>query len=292
MNGPVKGTRHALPRNLTVVFFVALSVYFLLPVVWLVISATKNTADLYGTSGFWFAHFDLGRNLSDVFSFDGNTFGENGQLARWLLNSFVYSGVGAFGATFISAMAGYGLAKYSFRGREAIFKMVLGGLLIPSTVLALPIFLVLSKLNLTNTYWGVLLPSLVSPFGVYLSRVYATASVPNEIIESARLDGAGELRIFFTMAVRIMSPALATVFLFQFVAIWTNFFLPLMVLTDRNLWPVTLGLFAWQQQANIRPDVIRLVVTGSLVATLPLVITFFTLQRYWRAGIATGSVKL
>jgi multiple sugar transport system permease protein len=191
----------------------------------------------------------------------------------------------------ISAMAGFSLAKYHFAGRELIFGIILGGVLIPSAVLALPLFLLLSKVGLTNTYWGVLLPSLVSPFGVYLSRVYAAASVPDELLEAARVDGSGEVRTFFTMVMRIMAPALVTVFLFQFVAIWNNFFLPLVVLSRNDLFPVTLGLYAWQGQALGNPDIVSLVITGSLIASIPLVIMFFVLQRYWRAGATAGAVK-
>jgi multiple sugar transport system permease protein len=148
-----------------------------------------------------------------------------------------------------------------------------------------------SKVGLTNTYWGVLLPSLVSPFGVYLSRVYAAASVPDELLEAARIDGSGEVRTFFTVVMPIMAPALVTVFLFQFVAIWNNFFLPLVVLSRNDLFPVTLGLYAWQGQALGNPDIVSLVITGSLVASIPLVIMFFALQRYWRAGATAGAVK-
>lgn len=138
-------------------------------------------------------------------------------------------------------MAGYALAKYSFPGRELIFNVVLGGVLVPATALALPLFLLFAYVNLTNTYWSVLLPSIVSPFGVYLSRVFASASVPNELIEAARLDGAGEFRIFWQIARHLMAPALVTIFLFQFVVIWNNFFLPLIMLQNQKLYPSRWG---------------------------------------------------
>ena len=114
-------------------------------------------------------------------------------------------------------MCGYALAKYRFRGREAMFNVVLGGVLVPATALALPLFLLFSQVQLTNTFWAVFLPSIVSPFGVYLARVFADASVPDELLEASRLDGAGEVRTFFTVSIRLMLPALITIFLFQFV---------------------------------------------------------------------------
>jgi multiple sugar transport system permease protein len=278
--GPALGS-----RSLTLVFLLVIAGYCLLPVSWLIFASTKSTGDLYGTFGFWFAEFNLFENLRRLRSEDGGIF------IRWMLNSVLYAGLGGLLSMLISALAGYALAKHKFAGREVIFGIILGGVLIPGAVLALPLFLLLSKLGLTNTYLGVLLPSLVSPFGVYLSRVYAEASVPDELLEAARVDGSGEFRTFFTMVLRIMGPALVTVFLFQFVAIWNNFFLPLVVLSRTDLFPVTLGLYAWQGQALGNPDIVSLVITGSLVASLPLVILFFSLQGYWRAGATAGAVK-
>lgn len=278
--GPALGS-----RSLTLVFLLVIAGYCLLPVSWLIFASTKSTGDLYGTFGFWFAEFNLFENLRRLRLEDGGIF------IRWMLNSVLYAGLGGLLSMLISALAGYALAKHRFAGRELIFGIILGGVLIPGAVLALPLFLLLSKLGLTNTYLGVLLPSLVSPFGVYLSRVYAEASVPDELLEAARVDGSGEFRTFFTMVLRIMGPALVTVFLFQFVAIWNNFFLPLVVLSRTDLFPVTLGLYAWQGQALGNPDIVSLVITGSLVASLPLVVLFFSLQGYWRAGATAGAVK-
>jgi multiple sugar transport system permease protein len=272
-------------RTLTLVFLLAFAGYCLLPAAWLIIASTKSTADLYGTFGFWFAQFNLFDNLRRL------TAQNNGIFIRWMLNAVLYAGVGGLLSMVISALAGFALAKYQFAGRELIFAIMLGGVLIPGAVLALPLFLLLSKVGLTNTYLGVLLPSLVSPFGVYLSRVYAAASVPNELLEAARVDGSGEVRTFFTMVMRIMAPGLVTVFLFQFVAIWNNFFLPLIVLSRNDLFPVTLGLYTWQGQALSNPDIVSLVITGSLIASLPLVVLFFALQSYWRAGATAGAVK-
>ncbi len=272
-------------RALTLVFLVVVAGYCLLPASWLIFASTKSTGDLYGTFGFWFAEFNFFENLRRLRTEDGGVF------VRWMLNSLLYAGIGGLLSMLISALAGYALAKHKFAGRELIFGIILGGVLIPGAVLALPLFLLLSKLGLTNTYLGVLLPSLVSPFGVYLSRVYAEASVPDELLEAARVDGSGEFRTFFTMVLRIMGPALVTVFLFQFVAIWNNFFLPLVVLSRNDLFPVTLGLYAWQGQALGNPDIVSLVITGSLVASLPLVVLFFSLQGYWRAGATAGAVK-
>ena len=126
---------------------------------------------------------------------------------------------------------------------------------------------------------------------MYLSRIYASASVPDELIEAGRIDGAGEVRTFFTVSVRLMMPALITVFLFQFVSIWNNFFLPLIMLRSQELFPVTFGLYSWNTQLNQIPELRTYVLVGSFLSIVPLIIAFLLLQRFWRNGLGTGSVK-
>lgn len=268
----------------TTAMFVA-AVYFLLPVVWLAISATKSASDLSTTFGLWFSGNHLGENLRDTV-----TFGD-GLYLRWLANSALYSVVGAAAATLLSAMAGYALAKFTFRGRSLTFSTILAGVLVPPTALAVPLFLMLAGAGMTNTVWSVLLPSMISPFGVYLARVYAAASVPDEILEAGRIDGAGDVRMFYTVSLRLMAPALITIFLFQFVAIWNNFLLPLVMLTSDRLYPVTLGLYTLNTQITRDPDLKAIVVTGSLLSIIPLILAFLALQRFWRTGLAAGAVK-
>ncbi|MEU5363944.1 carbohydrate ABC transporter permease [Streptomyces sp. NPDC005925] len=268
-----------------VTFMTVVACYMLLPVYWLLISSTKSQSDLVTTQGLLPAEWHLGDNLASLFS------QQDGVFARWLLNSLLYAGAGAGVATVLAAAAGYALAKYTFRGRETVFSVVLGGVLVPATALALPLFLLFAQADATNTFWSVFLPSIVSPFGVYLSRIFAAASVPDEVMEAARMDGAGELRIFRTIALRLMAPALVTVFLFQFVVIWNNFLLPLVMLQDDRLYPVTLGLFTWQSQTSRLPELQTLTIVGALISVVPIVLTFLLLQRHWRAGLAAGAVK-
>ncbi len=262
-------------------------IYFLLPFFWLVVASTKNAGDLFGTFGLWFApNFNLSSNLQQLFTYS------DGIYVQWLLNTLLYAGVGAVIGTILAGMSGYALAKYVFRGRDLIFSMILGAILVPSTALVLPQYLLLSKVGLTNTYWSVLLPSLVSPFGVYLARIYASASVPDELLEAARIDGAGEFHTFAAIAIRLMVPALVTVLLFQFVAIWTNYFLPLVMLSDEKLFPLTVGL----QTLNVTTGgankfLYTVIVTGALIASIPLLIGCILLQRFWRGGLGAGSVK-
>lgn len=284
-----RGPRQSvMSRSAAMLIMGVFTLYFLTPIWWLLTTSTKTGGEVTSTAPLWFTADSLGTffgNLGRLFSYGDGLFG------RWLLNSALYAGVGALIGTIIAAMCGYALAKYEFRGREAIFNIVLSGVLVPATALALPLFLIFSQVNLTNTMWAVFLPSLVSPFGVYLARIYATASVPGELLEAARLDGSGEIRTFFTVSTRLMAPALVTIFLFQFVAIWNNFFLPLIMLRDQDLFPVTLGLYAWNSQISQIPELRSLVIVGALVSILPLIIAFLALQRFWSSGLGAGSVK-
>jgi multiple sugar transport system permease protein len=278
--------RGRLPTQVTVMTFLFIcAVYFVLPVYWVLVSATKSAPTLFGSFGLWFAHFQLGTNLHDLVTAD------NGIFLRWLLNSVIYAGVGSVLATAISAAAGFALAKYEFRGREAIFSVVLAGVMVPGTALALPLYLMMSKAGLANSYWSVLLPSLVSPFGVYLSRVYAAAAVPDAIIEAARIDGASEFRLFTRVAAPVMKPALVTIGLFTFVGIWNNFFLPLVMLSSNSLYPLSLGLYVWEGETYRAPLFYQLTVTGSAVSAVLLILAVISLQRYWRAGLTAGSTN-
>nr|WP_231554367.1 carbohydrate ABC transporter permease [Arthrobacter sp. L77] len=284
-----RGPRQSImSRSAAMLIMGVFTLYFLTPIWWLLTTSTKTGGEITSTAPLWFTANSLGTffdNLGRLFTYGDGLFG------RWLLNSALYAGVGALIGTIIAAMCGYALAKYEFRGREAIFNVVLSGVLVPATALALPLFLIFSRVELTNTMLAVFLPSLVSPFGVYLARIYAAASVPNELLEAARLDGSGEIRTFFSLSTRLMAPALVTIFLFQFVAIWNNFFLPLIMLRDQALFPVTLGLYAWNSQISQIPELRSLVIVGALVSIVPLIIAFLALQRFWSSGLGAGSVK-
>ncbi|WP_405060136.1 carbohydrate ABC transporter permease [Kribbella sp. NBC_01505] len=263
-------------------------IYTLVPLVWLVISATKTQDDLLSTPGLWFGDsFALFANIKQTLTYNDGIF------LRWLGNTLLYVVVGAGGATLLATAAGYGLAKYRFAGRRAVFAVLLGAIAIPGTALAVPTFLLFSKLGLTNTVWAIIIPSLISPFGLYLMWVYAGEAIPYELLEAARIDGAGEVRIFLTVALRLLAPGVVTVLLFAVVATWNNYFLPLIMLSKPNLYPLTVGLTQWNSQATgVGADPIyNLVITGSLLTIVPLVVAFLLLQRFWQSGLSAGSVK-
>jgi len=274
-----------LSRSAAMLVMGVCTAYFLVPIWWLFVGSTKSGEQFTGTSPLWFADVHLFGNVHDVLTY------RDGIFLRWLLNSLAYTGGAALLGTLIAGMCGYALAKYDFPGRETFFNVVLCGVLVPATALALPLFLIFSRAGAANTFWAVFLPSLVNPLGVYLARVYAVASVPDTLLDAARLDGAGEVRTFFAISVRLMFPGLVTIFLFHFVAVWNNFLLPLVMLSDERLFPVTLGLYSWNTQVNQLPGLRGLVIVGSLLSVTPLVIAFLLLQRFWRSGIGTGAVR-
>jgi multiple sugar transport system permease protein len=273
---------------LTVILWITL-IYFLTPLVWLTISTTKENGDLFSTFGLWFGNsFQFFANLGSLFTFQGGVFWQ------WMLNTVVYAVVSAVGAAVLATASGYALAKYRFRGSAAVFSVILGSIMVPLTALALPTYLLFASANLTDTMWAIILPSLVSPFGVYLMRVYAADAVDDSLLEAARIDGAGEFRILATIGVRLLAPGIVTVLLFQLVATWNNYFLPLIMLNTPSLFPVTVGLAQWQATASAGGGaqvLFSTVLTGSFVSILPLVVAFLFLQRYWQSGLATGGVK-
>ncbi|MFI1359307.1 carbohydrate ABC transporter permease [Streptomyces sp. NPDC020898] len=263
-------------------------VYTVVPLIWLVISATKTQTGLANSSGMWFSSdFALWQNIHDTFTY------HDGIFVRWLLNTLLYVVLGAGGATLLAILGGYALAKFTFPGKRAVFAAVIGAVAVPGTALAVPTFLMFSKMGLTDTPWAVIIPSLVSPFGLYLMWVFATEAIPTELMEAARIDGAGEVRTFFQVAMPLLAPGTVTVLLFTTVATWNNYFLPLIMLKDSNWYPLTLGLDAWNNQAQtIGGDVVtNLVITGSLLTIIPLIAAFLLLQKYWQSGLAAGSVK-
>jgi multiple sugar transport system permease protein len=263
--------------------------YFIVPIVWVFVNSTKSNEQLFNTFSLWFPDkWNLTSNLSALFTQDNSVF------LTWARNTVLYSITSAVGSTLICALGGYALARFSFKGKIFVEASTLSMVMVPATVLVMPLYLMFSKLNLVNTVWAVILPSLLSPFGVFLVKVFIESSIPDEILQSARIDRAGEFRIFWQIVLPMLRPALVTVFLFSLVSSWNNYFLPLVMLSEQKYYPLTVGLTAWFEQASQEGGnsiLFNLVIAGSLVAIIPLIISFIFLQRYWQGGLTAGSVK-
>jgi multiple sugar transport system permease protein len=276
-------------QSLVTALMLVCLVYFLLPLFWLIVSATKTNSELFSSFGLWFApDFHLFSNIGDLFTYDGGIY------TTWLGNTLYYAGCSALGASLLATLAGYVFARFRFPGRNVLFAIILGSIMVPNTALAIPLYLLLSKIGLIDTPLAVILPSMVSPFGVFLMRVYADQAVPDELLDAGRVDGAGELRIFWSIALRLLTPGFVTILLFSFVGTWNNYFLPLLVLSDPNNFPVTVGLENWNSLAATfggSQILFTQIITGSLVSIALLVTGFLFLQRYWQNGLSFGSLK-
>lgn len=259
---------------------------------WLFVASTKDVTGLFqGSNGaLWFDRtFALVPNLRELFTYN------DGIYLRWIGNSLFYAVTGGLGATILAVLAGYGFAKFRFRGRRLMLSVLLGSVMVPLTALVIPTFILFSNINLTDTIWAVILPSLLNPFGVYLMQVYAADAVPDELLDAARVDGAGEIKTFLRVAFPLLRPAVVTVLLLSIVGTWNNYFLPLAMLADTRLFPITVGLGLWQGQASANnsggTSLWGLIIVGSLVSVIPLVIAFLSLQKYWQGGLSLGALK-
>ncbi|HEX6454242.1 MAG TPA: carbohydrate ABC transporter permease [Trebonia sp.] len=268
---------------------VLFAIFTLIPIVWLIINSTKTQANIFESFGFWFARpFEFFSTFANLFKdVDGD-----GTFGRWFLNTVIYSVISGIGATVLAALAGYGFARFRFRGSRLLFAMIIAGLLVPITLVAVPLFLVYAKVRLINSAWGMILPSMVYPIGVYLMRTYVELSIPAELTDAARVDGASEPRIFFRIVLPLMVPGLMTVLLLSIAATWNNYILPLIIFSNNNLFPGTVGMGLWLQHAGNSGDnnLYPLLVLGGLAMIIPMIALFAVLQRYWRGGMLLGSV--
>ncbi|MEO3861050.1 carbohydrate ABC transporter permease [Acrocarpospora sp. B8E8] len=270
----------ALPTGLLVLG----AIYCLLPVSWVLISASKSPGELF-TLGTLTPGSGLLENVRELNAY------RDGVFWRWMLNSVVYAGGGALLSTLVSAVSGFALAKYRFPGRNLIFNVLIGGILVPSVVLAVPQYLLFSKIGMADTYWAVLLPQILHPYSIYLARVYASAAVPDSLLEAGRIDGASEGRLLGRVALPLMVPGMVTIFLFQFVAIWNNFLLPFLMLGDDGKFPLAVGLYSLLAAGANQPSLYNLIITGALLSIIPLIALFLTMQRYWRTDLSGGALK-
>jgi len=208
-------------------------------------------------------------------------------MGRYLLNSLLIAVLATLISVSFNTMAGYAFAKLRFRGRDAIFKALLGALVIPGQVAMLPLFLMLKPLGLINSYAGALVPTMASVFGIFLVRQFAR-SIPDDLLEAARMDGASEWRIFTLVIVPLLKPVLATLAIFAFLGAWNDFMWPLIVLTDDTLHTLPVAL-AGLSREHVQDS--ELMMAGSVVTVLPVLLVFLALQRHYMAGLMAGGIK-
>jgi len=208
-------------------------------------------------------------------------------VGTYLANSILVASAATVLSLAFNVTAGYAFAKLRFAGRDRVFKMLLGALVIPAQVAMMPLFLIMKNLGLVNTYGGVVVPALASVFGIFLVRQYAL-SIPDELLEAARIDGASELRIFAVIVVPLLKPILVTLATFTFLGMWNDFMWPLIVLTDRDHYTLPVALAALSRE-HVQDN--ELMMAGSVLTVLPVLLLFLALQRYYIQGVMAGSVK-
>jgi multiple sugar transport system permease protein len=208
-------------------------------------------------------------------------------IGHYLINSVIVASAITVLSLLVNTMAGYAFAKLQFRGRERIFGALLAALVIPAQVTMLPLFLIMKQLHLVNTYGGVVVPSLATVFGIFLVRQYAR-SIPDELIEAARIDGAGEARIFFQIVLPMLKRVLVTLTIFTFLGAWNDFMWPLIVLTDASHYTLPVALASLSRE-HIQD--VEMMMAGAVITVLPVLALFLVLQRYYIQGLLLGSVK-
>ena len=268
-----------LPSLVINSLLVALAIISLAPLLWMLSVSFMQTGEA--------AHFPppllpaaptLG-NYHDLFAKAG--------MGRYLFNSFLVSACVTLLALLFNTMAGYAFAKLKFRGRERVFQLLLAALVIPGQVAMMPLFLLLKQMGLVNTYAGAMVPGLAGVFGIFLVRQYAR-SIPDELLDAARIDGAGEWRIYWQVVLPVLKPILVTLAIFSFLGAWNDFMWPLIVLSDQSLQTLPVALASLSRE-HVQDN--ELMMAGSVVTVLPVLLLFLSLQRYYMQGLLVGSVK-
>lgn len=271
--------RDRISRALLYGMLVTGAVMALLPMVWMVSASLMPSGEASSFPPRFFPSRVTFDHYMDLFT--------RLNLGRYLLNSAFVALVVTLSSLAINSMAGYAFAKLRFRGRDRLFRTLSTALVLPVQVAMLPLFLLLKNMGLINTYWGVIIPGLASIFGIFLVRQYAL-SIPDEMLDAARVDGASEFRIFWSIVVPGIVPILATLAIWTFLATWNDFMWPLIVLSDESLYTLPVAL------ANLSGEHVQdteLMMAGSVITVIPVMLVFLFLQRYYIQGVMAGSVK-
>jgi multiple sugar transport system permease protein len=260
-----------------VALLLVVAAIMLLPVYYMLVVASAS--DDHHLSRLWFQGFHLFDNVGTVLG--------DGHFLRYTFNSLVMSGAIAVLDVALSGAAGYALARLEFPGRRLLFAAVVTTLALSPVVVVIPVYVMVRWLGWLNSYQGLIVPGMVSAFGVFLVRQFALG-IPRQMLDAARIDGVGELRIFLRIGMPLLRPALLTLLLLQFLAQWDNLLWPLIVANTQELWTIPVGLSGFQGEHGIN---YHLLTTGALISLLPPMILFAALQRYYVSGLTLGGLK-
>ena len=277
------------------IIIIILALLFLFPLYWIVTGSFKTAQDIYAAKPAWWPTAWTLDNFARLFNRRSAPLFQIGPLAgpmvpgaiRWLVNT-VFMAVMAMILTCITAaMAGYALAKKRFVGRTVLFSLIICAMALPKQVILIPLLKEMSLLNLWDKIWAVIFPTVGWPFGVFLMKQFAEG-IPGEILEAARVDGAGELRTFSTIVVPIIKPGIGALAIFTFINSWNDYFMQLVMLASSSNYTISLGIATMQSETSVD---MGLLMAGAALAAIPIIIVFVAFQKYFTQGIAMGAVK-
>ena len=260
------------------VILILLAVFFLFPLYWIATGSFKDVIAINAKQPIWFPLSPTLENYAKLF--------DNPALL-WLFNIVFISAAAMVLTCITAALAGYALGKKRFYGRGILFTIIICAMALPKQVIVIPLLQEMTFLHLNNTLWAVILPTVGWPFGVFLMKQFSE-TIPTEMLEAARVDGAGELRTFFSIVLPMIKPGIGALAIFTFVNTWNDYFLQLVMLTDRDKW--TLPLAIANLQGEMSSD-FGLIMAGAALAAIPIVVVFIAFQKYFTQGIAMGAVK-
>lgn len=291
----IGSTRSKIYKVVCLILLVIVALLFLFPLYWIITGALKTGADINATEPVWFPskitleNFEglFSRRSAPLFEIFGITGPKVPGAIRWLVNT-VFMSVAAMILTCITAsMAGYALAKKRFVGRTLLFSLIVCAMALPKQVILIPLLKEMSALNLYNTLWAVIFPTVGWPFGVFLMKQFSE-SIPGEILEAARIDGASELKTFVTIVVPMVKPGIGALAIFTFINSWNDYFMQLIMLAKSEVYTISLGIATMQAETSIN---MGLLMAGAALASVPIIIVFLIFQKYFTQGITMGAVK-
>ena len=265
-------------RVASIVILILLAVFFIFPLYWIITGSFKDAVAINSRTPQWFPMSPTLENYVKLFSRPA---------MQWLLNTVIMA-VGAMILTcFTAALAGYALAKKRFYGRGLLFTIIICAMALPKQVIVIPLLQEMTFFGLNNNIWAVILPTVGWPFGVFLMKQFSE-TIPTEILEAARVDGAGELRTFFSVVFPMIKPGIGALAIFTFVNTWNDYFLQLVMLNSEEVWTLPLGIA--KLQVEMSSD-FGLIMAGAALASIPIIVVFIAFQKYFTQGIAMGAVK-
>ena len=261
-----------------VVILILLTVFFLFPLYWIVTGSFKNTIEINAREIIWFPQEPTVDNYMRLFEHPA---------LQWLFNIVFISAMATILTCVTASLAGYALGKKRFIGQGILFTIIICAMALPKQVIVIPLNQEMTFLGLNNNLWAVILPTVGWPFGVFLMKQFSE-TIPSEILEAARVDGAGELRTFTTVVLPMIKPGIGALAIFTFVNTWNDYFLQLVMLLDDTVWTLPLGIA--KLQGEMSTD-FGLIMAGAALASIPIIVVFISFQKYFTQGIAMGAVK-